>query len=140
MFSHKTTIFSPFQPPFSPLLTTIFSPFNLNFSLKTDAYRPLKGKRGKRTEKSAMRSPTLRFAPPGLRPPKIACATGAERMPSRGYAPGHPAKSFAAKELQLLWSPTQPNAGTRALRASVRRIRRYVGSCEAPHGVLVLTK
>ena len=64
-----------------------------------------------------MRSPTLRFAPPGLRPPKIACATGAERMPSRGCAPGHPAKGLIAKEIQPLWSPTQPNAGTQALRA-----------------------
>ena len=64
-----------------------------------------------------MRSPTLRFAPPGLWPPEIACATGAERMPSRGYAPGHPAEWLVAKEIQPQWSPTQPSAGTAALRA-----------------------
>jgi len=68
-----------------------------------------------------MRSPTLRFAPPGLRPPEIACAYGAEGVPSRRYAPGHPAKKLVAKETRQLWSPIHHNAGTKALRAVVNQ-------------------
>jgi hypothetical protein len=40
-------------------------------------------------------------------------------MPSRGYAPGHPAKGLVAKEIQLQWSPTQFDTGTQALRAGL---------------------
>ncbi len=40
-------------------------------------------------------------------------------MPSRGYAPGHPAKGLVAKEIQPQWSLTQLNAGTQALRAGL---------------------